>query len=160
MRGGYPFDYYPFDYYPFDGYPIQPNHSTHKHSIFCLLSLTPDATNTMRFCSGFIFSIRTRRHLVLTQARGEGKKPQPPKKNRSPPKRDRVSASVQPRFDWMTNSWLWYRPNEPTRHPARGRKEGRKETSPPKKHTHPPSQRRRPCGRRARAGCCCPAPCR
>ena len=67
VRGGYPFDYYLFDYYPFDGYPIKPNHPNHNHSIFCLLSLTPDATNTMRFCSGFIFSIRTRRHLVLTQ---------------------------------------------------------------------------------------------
>ena len=79
MRGGYPFDYYPFDYYPFDGYPIKPNHPNHNHSIFCLLSLTPDATNTMRFCSGFILSIWTRRHLVQTQPRGEGKKPQPPK---------------------------------------------------------------------------------
>ena len=42
---------------------------THTHSIFCLLSLTPHATNAMRFCSRFILSIRTRRHrpLVLTQ---------------------------------------------------------------------------------------------
>ena len=79
VRGGYPFDYYPCDYYPFDGYPIKPNHPNHNHSIFCLLSLTPDATNTMRFCSGFILSIWTRRHLVQTQPRGEGKKPQPPK---------------------------------------------------------------------------------
>ena len=43
---------------------------THTRSIFCLLSLTPDATNAMRFCSRLILSIRTRRHLVETQPRG------------------------------------------------------------------------------------------
>ena len=80
VRGGYPFDYYLFDYYPFDGYPIKPNHPNHNHSIFCLLSLTPDATNTMRFCSGFIFSIRTRRHLVLTPT----PKTHPPSQRRRP----------------------------------------------------------------------------
>ena len=119
----YPFDCYLFDGYSFDGYPIKPNHPNHNRSIFCLLSLTPDATNTVRFCSGFIFSIRTRRHLVLTQPRGRGKSPSPQKTPSEPP-RETASASVQAKLVWMMRSWSWYRPNEPTRHPARGRKEG------------------------------------
>ena len=39
------------------------NPSPHAHSIFCLLSLTPGVTNAMLFCSRFILSIWTRRHL-------------------------------------------------------------------------------------------------
>ena len=87
----YPCDCYPFDGYSFDGYPIKPYHSHHTHSIFCLLSLTPDATVAMRFCSRFILSIRTRRHLVLTQPRGEGKNPSPPK---TPPDTPDASAAL------------------------------------------------------------------
>ena len=50
---------------------------THTHSIFCLQSLTSDATNAMLTFSRFVVSIRTRRHRPWS-------KPKPPKHTHPP----------------------------------------------------------------------------
>ena len=100
---------------------------THTHSIFCLLSLTPDSTNTMRFCSGFILSIWTRRHLVQTQPTGEGKKPQPPKTPSEPP-RGKTTSACSWLSRWTSECWWLSRSPQRAIQHEEGRKEGRKQS--------------------------------